>query len=139
MKIYIAGPMRGKKNFGFDRFDLFRDILAHLGHEVVSPADLDREEEDWGKYPPDDFVATPALRRKFMLRDLKAIADGCDALFMLDGASQSSGAKAEMAFGAYLGLDFFEEGRFCMRCDNVDCKPLACGSCAAPFVVTQDA
>ncbi|MHB1850453.1 MAG: DUF4406 domain-containing protein, partial [Acidimicrobiales bacterium] len=41
-RIYIAGPMRGVKDWNFPAFDAARDLLVAAGWEVVSPADLDR-------------------------------------------------------------------------------------------------
>ncbi|MHB1846903.1 MAG: DUF4406 domain-containing protein, partial [Deltaproteobacteria bacterium] len=38
----MAGPMRGLPDYNFSAFDAARDFLAGLGHDVVSPADIDR-------------------------------------------------------------------------------------------------
>ena len=111
MKIYIAGPMRGKKWFNFPDFDWAKESLERAGWEVISPADLDREigfdvaslppDTDWSDVSKLGFDLKAALHR-----DVAAILD-CDAIFMLHGWSESRGAKAEKAVAEWLGLMVF--------------------------------
>jgi hypothetical protein len=42
-KVYVAGPMTGYPGFNYGAFDEARDLLASEGWDVISPADLDRE------------------------------------------------------------------------------------------------
>lgn len=111
MKIYIAGPMRGKKWFNFPDFDWAKECLMRAGWEVISPADLDREIGfDVKSLPPDtDWSDVSKLGfdlRAAVQRDMDAILD-CDAIFMLHGWSESRGAKAEKAIAEWLGLMVF--------------------------------
>ena len=39
---YLAGPMRGYKDYNFPAFDAARDQLVKEGWRVISPADIDR-------------------------------------------------------------------------------------------------
>ena len=111
MKIYIAGPMRGKKWFNFPDFDWAKECLMRAGWEVISPADLDREIGfDVKSLPPDtDWSDVSKLGfdlRAAIQRDVAAIRQ-CDAIFMLHGWSESRGAKAEKAVAEWLGLMVF--------------------------------
>lgn len=103
MKLYLAGPMRGKPNYNFDEFDRMEQQLKDEGYTVVSPAAMDRLYEGWDKYVPDDFVVNSDFVRRCMKRDLDAIYD-CDAIYLLKGWEESTGAKAEYALAVCLGL-----------------------------------
>ena len=120
-KIYIAGPMRGKKWFNgpmrgkkwfnFPDFDWAKECLMRAGWEVISPADLDREIGfDVKSLPPDtdwsDVTKLGFDLKAAVQRDVAAILD-CDAIFMLHGWSESRGAKAEKAVAEWLGLMVF--------------------------------
>ena len=53
-RLYVAGPMRGIKDFNFPAFDEAATFLRNAGYEVCNPADRDREkhgDEDDGEYP----------------------------------------------------------------------------------------
>ena len=111
MKIYIAGPMRGKKWFNFPSHDRAKECLMRAGWEVISPADLDREIGfDVASLPPDtDWSDVSKLGfdlKAAIQRDVAAILN-CDAIFMLHGWSESRGAKAEKAVAEWLGLMVF--------------------------------
>lgn len=111
MKIYIAGPMRGKKWFNFVEFDDAKFYLSGNGWTVISPADLDRSLGfDVDNLPPDtdwnDITKIGFDLRAAVQRDVAAICQ-CDAIFMLHGWSESRGAKAEKAIAEWLGLMVF--------------------------------
>lgn len=108
MRTYIAGPMRGYVRYNFDAFDLARDFLRGKGHTPISPADIDRLFEGWGKYPPPDFDMTPEKMKEIIERDLNALK-GCDAIFMLKGWQDSKGARLELAYAEFLGLTVIYE------------------------------
>lgn len=98
MKVYIAGPMTNYPAWNFPAFDFARDFLRLQGHEVVSPADLDRAVGFDGSAPNlDGFDKLAAIRR-----DIEAIIE-CDAIYMLRGWDDSTGAQAEYHLAKWLG------------------------------------
>ena len=105
MRCYIAGPMTGLKNFNFPAFDKARDWLEYSGHEVVSPADIDRAEgyvleDEFGNVTQTDrFNREKALRRDF------AELLGCDAVVLLPGWGQSEGALKERQLAIDSGIN----------------------------------
>jgi|SRR5579871_261819 len=109
MRIYIAGPMRGYPLYNFDAFDTARDLGRSRGHEIISPADLDRAEGFDGSLPEKDI--TPEMLRILIDRDIEAIRS-VEALALLPGWERSTGAKAEVALAKWLGLKFLDATTF---------------------------
>lgn len=112
MKIYVAGPMRGKPDFNFPAFDKASAFLRRLGHTVFNPADRDREANgpEVNKSATGDLADASA--RGFNLRealaaDMKFIAEEADAIWMLEGWETSLGARAEHALATALKLRIF--------------------------------
>jgi len=103
MKVYTAGKMTGRINFGFEHFDrVAKDYLAR-GFEVVNPADHDRSLgfEGMGmEGTPEELVAFGFDGNSAILWDLQQIAD-CDGVVLLRGWENSAGARVELAFAAY--------------------------------------
>lgn len=98
MRVYLAGPMRGQPGCGFPAFDAARDLLIRLGHQPVSPADMDRAVGfDGTGDPPDGFT------QRAMRRDVEAILS-CDAVAFLPGWESSKGARAERVVAESIGL-----------------------------------
>lgn len=107
MLYYIAGPMRGIYRYNFDAFDDAALMLSKRLDRCISPADLDREsgfdpddlpdDHDWNTVP-DDFDFLDCVNR-----DIEAIKK-CDAIYMLSGWENSTGANAELALAKWLGL-----------------------------------
>ena len=94
--------MRGIPLWNFPAFDAARDMLIGLGHDPISPADIDREhgiDENTTVLPP-GFIHT-ALRRDF------AAIVTCDAIAFLPGWETSSGANAERTVGGHVGCEFW--------------------------------
>jgi hypothetical protein len=111
MKIYIAGPMRGCKNFNFPAFAAVAAKLRAEGHEVFSPAE--RDNEDHGTdISKDNLTGDEALATEqhgFNLREALAdnmrwIALKAEAIVLLPGWEGSKGAAAERALARALGL-----------------------------------
>lgn len=92
-QIYIAGPMTGKPSYNFLAFDTARDRLMAEGWAVVSPADMDRM---FGFDPiaNPELVVTKEFLEEARKRDMEAL-ERVDAIYMLDGWEDSTGAKAE--------------------------------------------
>jgi len=111
-RVYIAGKMRGIKYYNFPAFDKAKERLESCGMEVVSPADIDREngsdpmrmpeDTDWNTVPK-GFDFDGCVRR-----DVDAILS-CDAIYMLDGWQDSKGATAEKALAEWRGIHVMYE------------------------------
>lgn len=110
MKIYLAGPMRGKPNFNFPAFDYASARLRSQGHEVFSPADHDREINGPGiEINPTGDESLCEKTHGFSIRDalsadLNWICREADAVALLPGWEQSTGATAERATAIAVGL-----------------------------------
>ena len=103
MKIYIANKMTGLYNYNFEWFDRARDYLIELGHDPVSPADLDRVEGFDGNGPtPSNMTLEACLRR-----DFAAICDGVEAIAFGPHWSDSRGARAERVMGQTIGCSMW--------------------------------
>jgi hypothetical protein len=92
---YLAGPMRGLKDYNFPAFDFAAEKLREEGYTVFSPADNDRETDNQGA----SFDIRRALRD-----DTSWICRHADAVALLPGWENSKGAKAEIALAEALGL-----------------------------------
>lgn len=103
MRIYVAGPMRSVPLFNFPAFDAAAAHLRSLGHDVVSPAELDRTN---GFDPATDTPDADFLRRA-LSRDLAAITE-CDAVAVLPGWHNSEGARLEVGLAKLLGLEVMD-------------------------------
>lgn len=99
MRIYIAGAMTGQAQNGFPAFDAARDLLRQLGHDPVSPADIDRAHG----VDADTTHIPPGFRQKALRRDVFAIL-GCAAIAFLPGWERSPGARLERAVAEAIGL-----------------------------------
>lgn len=107
--VYIAGPMRGYPKFNFPAFDEARDRAKALGWTVISPADLDRDND-----VHEDTVIefTSATARVFATRDIGALlsfkAEEGDAIALLPGWDKSTGARAEFFLAKWVGLQILD-------------------------------
>jgi hypothetical protein len=95
--IYIAGPMSKIEECNFPTFDMAEADLRAKGWNVINPAQMDR---DIGFDPLIDTV-DEAFLHGAMLRDVDAIARRADALAVLPGWRQSTGAKAEVGLARW--------------------------------------
>jgi hypothetical protein len=92
--------MRNVPLYNFPAFDAARDMLVKLGHEPISPADMDRDigfDETCDSEPP-----TPAFVQDALRRDFEAIC-GCDAIAFLPGWETSAGAQKERVVAETIG------------------------------------
>jgi hypothetical protein len=104
MKVYIAGPMRGKADFNRPAFDDAEALLRDLGHDVVNPCRLD---EELGFFFETDADITPEHLKEIMSRDIAALYT-CDRIAMLPGWEGSSGASLERQAAHYVGIPSIE-------------------------------
>lgn len=104
MRIYISGPMTGYPDHNKAAFDEAAEYLRSLGHEVVSPAELDHntgvELDGTGWEVSDDEY------ENFIDRDLVEV-DSCDAIAFLPGWSKSGGVGREGRRGVENGLKLY--------------------------------
>lgn len=109
--IYIAGPMRGYPEFNFPAFYAAEDDLVLQGITVFNPARHDIEDlgmcvdgltGDMSELP--DFDLIDALRW-----DVQRVLDA-DAIYMLQGWENSTGARAEHALAIAAGKEIIYAG-----------------------------
>ena len=108
--IYLAGPMRGIKDFNFPAFYAQTDKLLSEGWVVFNPAERDDRVNGKGVNKSDTGDLEEAVQKGFSLRE--ALADDTQfitlhatAICMLPGWETSKGAVAEKALAEALGLD----------------------------------
>jgi hypothetical protein len=95
-------------NFGaFQRAAL---LLRALGHDVVNPAEVDMAV--WSFDGREQRDLKPRMDRRHVLGlDVGMLLPTCDAIYMLRGWSESTGAMAELAMAQALGMQvMFEPG-----------------------------
>lgn len=109
MKLYLAGPMRGIKDFNFPAFHAATAKLREQGHEVFNAAEY--EEEMFGvgfaKSETGDFKDIAHIEwdfREAFFKDCEYITKVADAVAVLPGWQNSKGAKAEVAVAQTIGL-----------------------------------
>lgn len=105
---YIAGPMRGVKEFNFPLFDEVRDYIKALGWTAVSPADHDRDLGfDWtgAQGTSEEIAAAGADRTEFIRWDLAIILSPFTTdIVMLPYWWKSQGARLERDVAKQIGL-----------------------------------
>lgn len=103
---YVAGPMRGIKDFNFPAFDRARDRGIHLGYKIISPADMDRKA---GIDETHTEITDSAGVREIISRDVYVIVNRLrveknDGIALLPDWRRSTGATAEAFLGRWCGL-----------------------------------
>lgn len=157
MRIYIAGPMRGYPNFNFPAFDEAAARGRALGHEIISPAEIDREKSVKEGSAPMQFdehghqvgevpksYAGPIIDMDFMraaaMRDCIAIigtwsefqqkfVGGCDAVAVLPGWENSKGANGEKGIAEWIGLEILDARTFYTLGYEPVCYTCSDGAC----------
>lgn len=106
---YVAGPMRGIKNFNFPAFDAARDALLAKGYHVISPADIDRNAGDGWKEGQNQGDPTPFVLRDFWSLFFLRKQGNNNAIALLPNWERSVGAAAELFLARWLGLSWLDE------------------------------
>lgn len=106
--------MRGRQFYNFPAFDRARDLLLAMGHEPVSPADIDREHGfdgmDCDPADPCDKAPEGFSLEGCITRDVAAIL-GCDGVCFIDPSwPASKGARAECYVAQWAGKRLFTLG-----------------------------
>lgn len=109
MRAYLAGPMRGIRDFNFPAFHAATARLRAAGHEVFNPAEKDEEMHGPDISRSDTGNLNDIKGRGFDLRatlamDLDWICRHAEAVVLLPGWENSKGARAEMYVAQALGL-----------------------------------
>ena len=115
MRLYIAGPMTGKRQFNIPAFDGAAELLRADGHDVVSPVELDGEAyREWAMLS-EDGVSMEGNPNGWtwghvLARDIELITDGgIELVVVIDGWAQSRGARLEtFVANAMNGLPVYE-------------------------------
>ena len=103
-KIYLAGPMTAYGNYNFPLFDYVTEKLRATGHcEVFSPAEHARKElgELEIIQKMDKAELEYAIRHYLFPDQVSWICTQADAMLMLPGWQQSTGAKIEREIALY--------------------------------------
>lgn len=109
MRLYLAGPMRGIKDFNFPAFHEAAAKLRAAGHEVFSAAEYEEAEFGVGfnKSETGDLKDIAHLDWDFraaFAKDCEYISRQANAVAVLPGWKTSKGARAEVAIARALGL-----------------------------------
>ena len=89
MRVYLSGPMSGLPDLNFPAFHAEAARLRALGHDVVSPAEVN----------PDHSMPWEQCLRA----DIKALCD-CDTIALMPGWENSKGAHLELHVAHRIGL-----------------------------------
>ncbi len=108
---YLAGPMTGIPQFNFPAFMAATDQLRSDGYTIVSPAELDDDEDKGAALASTDGsmgsgTTTNKTWGDFLARDVKLIADECGGIIFLPGWHKSRGARLEAYVGLLCGVKF---------------------------------
>lgn len=113
MRTYIAGPIANKPNGNREGFHRAVFALRRAGMDPVNPHDIEPVQHDGpcpdgptGGQEGDGVVRHNAPC--YMRTDLTAMLE-CDAIYMLTGWEQSSGARTEFEAARAAGLTIFYE------------------------------
>jgi hypothetical protein len=103
MKLYVAGPMTGIPQHNFPAFDAATEWLRNCGHEVTSPAEMDRA---LGYDPKRPETESCLYFPDIMRNDLKIVLES-DGIVLLDGWERSPGARLERIVAESTGRKVF--------------------------------
>jgi hypothetical protein len=108
---YLAGPMSGIPRFNFPLFYRVTETLRIAGMSIVSPAELDDQEDKGAAMTSTDGDPNNRVHMggktwaDFLARDVKLIADKVQGIIFLPEWYKSRGARLE-AFVGLLQADF---------------------------------
>jgi hypothetical protein len=108
MRIYLAGPMRGLKDWNFPAFDEAERLWRAAEHQPFSPAATCRVLG----YALGDGTDPAAPVDMAHLRHVMSVDIACvmaaDAIGLLSGWENSTGATLELALAQFLGLGVYD-------------------------------
>lgn len=109
-KLYLAGPMSGIPQFNFPAFREAAKALRELGHDVISPAELDEQTQvaaEAEASPDGDTSKLSETWGDLLSRDVKIVADEVQGVAFLPNWHKSRGAKLEAYVGVLCGHAFY--------------------------------
>lgn len=106
MRLYLAGPMRGKPQFNFPAFDAAAARLRAQGHTVFSPAERDRQD---GFNPSPETTGHEEVHDMsyYMAIDLPEVCKA-QGIALLPGWEDSEGSRIEVTVGVALRKQIFD-------------------------------
>jgi hypothetical protein len=112
MRLYIAGPMTGIKQFNFPAFADAAAALRAAGHEIISPHELDSPEvQAAAMASPDgkliDGKVAGQTWGQILARDVHVVADEVEGIVFLPNWDKSRGARLEAFVGILCSKRFF--------------------------------
>jgi hypothetical protein len=108
MKLYLAGPMTGIKDFNYHAFREAASKLEDAGHTVFNPADNDVANGFDPRGMSGDAAEAKAAGfdlREALKQDLSWICDHAEGIALLPGWEESKGARAEVGLAHALGIE----------------------------------
>lgn len=94
-RIYISGPMEGKRNLNQKAFDSMEQELLNMGFSPVNPFEITTD--------PIHMITKNPTRQDFYRKDIRALTY-CDSIMMLKGWNMSHGAQLERYVAIEMGL-----------------------------------
>lgn len=106
---YLAGPMTNLPKFNFPAFDAASAKLRDSGYNVVSPAELDAEQERAKAMRSRKGKHEVQLHRECLRRDLRdyILNYNLVGVICLDGWQNSVGAQWETGLAEFLGIPLY--------------------------------
>jgi hypothetical protein len=107
-QVYLAGPMRGIRDFNFPAFHAAAAKLRAQGYVVFNPAEYDElvYGADFAKSETGDLKDIPQFNlRKALCADLEFITLKADIIALLPGWEKSMGVAAELATAKAVGCE----------------------------------
>ena len=123
VKIYLAGPMRGIKDFNFPAFHAETATLRACGHDVFNAAEYEESMfgQGFANSETGDLKDIQHLEWNFrdaFFKDCEYITKHADAVVVLPGWDLSKGAQAEVAIARTLGLPVLHAYSMSPVCDT---------------------
>lgn len=112
MKVYLAGPMTGLPRWNFDAFAAAAAELRAAGYDVTSPHEFDLDDGFDPDAPVEGFTQDDL--HAAMRRDVQAVL-GVDAVVLLPGWHDSTGARLEASVASAIGTPTYLLDRFLER------------------------
>ena len=102
--IYIAGPMRGYREYNFEAFHAADESLRNRGWDTINPAKIDIDDGFDPKTPQHELTGKDL--EDFIVRDIHLVLSA-DAIAVLPGWEKSRGVAVEVAIAKYSDMPIY--------------------------------